>query len=83
MTNSIDTKIGSRIRLRRRELGLTQQRLADLIGISIEDLQWYEAGHARVDVELLLAFKRTLGVELSYFYQDGATLNGSLSIDKI
>ena len=48
MTNAIDHHVGKRIRRRRRLLGLTQQQLAQSVGIRFQQIQKYESGANRV-----------------------------------
>jgi transcriptional regulator with XRE-family HTH domain len=76
----VDFHIGGRIRLRRAELGLTQEDLAALLGISYQQVQKYEAGTNRVSAGRLFEIARTLNVDLAYFFDgyDGAARQSPL-----
>ena len=57
----LDVALGSRIRLRRRELGLSQEQLARQIGITFQQVQKYEHGSNRVSFSRLVAIAHALG----------------------
>ncbi len=67
--NDADRHVAVRIRQRRKELRLSQQMLANLIGVSYQQLCKYEKGINRVAVGRLLIIAHALGVEVSYFYE--------------
>ena len=71
MANAIDLHVGKRLRRRRRLLGLTQQQLAESIGIRFQQIQKYEKGTNRVGASRLSDMARILGVPVSYFFEDG------------
>jgi transcriptional regulator with XRE-family HTH domain len=64
----IDRHVGQRIRQRRIMLGLTQQQLADLIGVTYQQAHKYEKGINRVAAGRLSNIARAVGVEVGYFY---------------
>lgn len=66
--NPVDRHVGLRIRLRRRELGLSQERLADAIGLTFQQVQKYERAANRVSASKLWEMSRVLSVPVSYFY---------------
>jgi transcriptional regulator with XRE-family HTH domain len=66
----VDRAVGPRIRRRRLELGLTQQRLAELVGVTDEQVHRYEASVHRVAAGRLHRIARALGVEIGYFFED-------------
>lgn len=66
----IDVHVGERIRLRRTVLRLTQQDLAQSIGISFQQLQKYERGTNRVSASRLFDISTQLGVPISFFFDD-------------
>ena len=68
-TVSIERHVGQRIRARRTMLGLTQQQLADLIGVTYQQAHKYERGINRVSAGRLFELARALGVEVSYFFE--------------
>ena len=65
----VDRHVGARVRARRIALGLAQQRLARLVGITSPRMHKYETGALRIGVGLLFAVARALGVEPGYFYE--------------
>lgn len=68
--NPVDIYVGNRIKLRRLELGLTQERLAQNINISFQQLQKYENGANRISASRLYDFSVVLGVPVGYFYEN-------------
>ncbi|WP_394692882.1 helix-turn-helix domain-containing protein [Hyphobacterium sp.] len=69
MTNEIDFHIGKRLRRRRRLLGLTQQQLAESVGIRFQQIQKYECGANRVSASRLYELSESLDVPAQYFYE--------------
>lgn len=69
-TKRIDQHVGERIRLRRTELGLTQEQLADALNVSYQQIQKYETGANRISASRIFEMARKLGVEMSYFFHD-------------
>lgn len=61
----VDEEIGARIRARRQELGFPQSHVAELVGITFQQLQKYEAGQNRVSAATLLRVAAALRVEPS------------------
>lgn len=68
--NPIDIHIGDRIRLRRTLLGLSQGKLAELLGITFQQVQKYERGMNRVSGSRLWDLSKTLDVPVSFFYEE-------------
>ena len=66
--NPVDRHVGLRIRLRRRELGLSQERLANAIGLTFQQVQKYERAANRVSASKLWEMSRALSAPISYFY---------------
>lgn len=65
----IDRHVGDRIRQRRIMLGLSQQQVADLIGVTYQQAHKYERGINRISAGRLHGIARHLGVEVGYFYE--------------
>ncbi len=70
--NSVDGHVGSRVRLRRLELGLSQEKLADQLGITFQQVQKYERGTNRIGASRLHQIALVLQVPITYFF-DGAS----------
>ena len=68
--NPIDVHVGSRIRLRRTLLGMSQERLAEAIGLTFQQVQKYERGANRVGSSRLFDLARVLDVPVAYFFED-------------
>jgi transcriptional regulator with XRE-family HTH domain len=68
-TQEIDRHVGGRIRERRIMLGLTQQQLADMIGVTYQQAHKYERGINRVSAGRLYEIGRVLGVPIAFFYE--------------
>lgn len=74
----VDRFVGTRIRERRVMLGLSQQQMANLIGVTYQQAHKYERGINRISAGRLYEIARVLNVPVSYFY-DG--LDGSEAVD--
>jgi transcriptional regulator with XRE-family HTH domain len=64
-----DRHVGARMRERRIMLGLTQQQMAQLIGVTYQQAHKYEKGINRVAAGRLYSIAEGLGVEVSYFFE--------------
>ena len=69
----VDRHVGARMRERRIMLGLTQQQMAELIGVTYQQAHKYEKGINRVAAGRLYQMARVLGVDIGYFFEG---LNG-------
>ncbi len=65
-----DVHVGARIRLRRGMLGLSQERLAEALGVTFQQVQKYERGVNRVGASRLYDLARVLDVPIGFFYDD-------------
>jgi len=68
--NPIDVFVGSRVRMRRLMIGLSQEKLADGLGITFQQVQKYEKGTNRIGASRLQAIADILGVHPSFFFQE-------------
>ena len=68
--NPIDIHVGSRVRLRRNMLGLSQERLGEAIGLTFQQVQKYERGANRIGASRLHDLSRVLDVPVSFFFDD-------------
>src|SRR5271169_485551 len=76
--NPIDVHVGQRVRQRRTLLGMSQEKLAEAIGLTFQQVQKYERGANRVGSSRLFEIARVLDVPVSYFYE-GMGTGGSIS----
>src|SRR5262250_2153557 len=68
--NPIDVHVGGRVRLRRTLLGMSQEKLAEAIGLTFQQVQKYERGANRIGSSRLFDLARVLDVPVSYFFED-------------
>jgi transcriptional regulator with XRE-family HTH domain len=68
--NPIDIHVGSRVRLRRTLLGMSQEKLGEAIGLTFQQVQKYERGANRVGASRLYDLSRVLDVPVSYFFEE-------------
>ena len=68
--NPTDTHVGSRIRLRRNMLGMSQEKLGESLGITFQQIQKYEKGTNRVGASRLQAIANILGAPVAFFFED-------------
>lgn len=74
MSHPVDIHVGKRIRHRRWMVGMTQQQLAELVGIKFQQIQKYETGANRVSASRLWDISDALDVPVSFFFEGlGAT----------
>ena len=79
----VDAHVGSRIRIRRTLLGMSQTKLGQAVGLTFQQIQKYEKGTNRVSASRLYEFAKVLDVPVSYLFDDlpdrteggGATLH--------
>ncbi|THD60727.1 helix-turn-helix transcriptional regulator [Phenylobacterium sp.] len=67
--NPVDRHVGLRIRMRRKELGISQERLAESIGLTFQQVQKYERAANRVSASKLWEMSRALSTSIAYFYE--------------
>ncbi|WP_309084256.1 helix-turn-helix domain-containing protein [Chelativorans sp.] len=67
--NPIDVHVGSRIRLRRNMLGVSQEKLGESLGITFQQIQKYEKGTNRVGASRLQAIASILNAPVSFFFE--------------
>jgi transcriptional regulator with XRE-family HTH domain len=71
--NPIDRHVGSRVRMRRILLGMSQEKLGEALGLTFQQVQKYEKGTNRIGASRLQQISRTLNVPPAFFF-DGAPL---------
>lgn len=67
--NAIDRKVGQRVRTRRLEIGMSQERLAELLGVTFQQVQKYEKGVNRIAVSRLWDISVALEMPVSRFFE--------------
>lgn len=83
MADDTDLHIGKRLRRRRRLLGMTQQDLAEMVGVRFQQIQKYECGANRITSSRLYDLSKALNVSVQYFFDgiEGNTLLGLAAND--
>lgn len=80
--NPMDIHVGSRVRLRRMLLGMSQEKLGDHLGLTFQQVQKYEKGINRIGASRLFDLSKTLGVPISFFYEDAPVAGRGLAADQ-
>jgi transcriptional regulator with XRE-family HTH domain len=66
--NDIDRHVGSRVRMRRMLIGMSQEKLGDALGLTFQQVQKYEKGTNRISASRLQQIATVLGVSIEYLY---------------
>lgn len=68
--NPMDVHVGTRVRLRRMLLGMSQEKLGEHLGLTFQQVQKYEKGVNRIGASRLFDLAKVLGVPVQFFYDD-------------
>ncbi len=68
--NPMDAHVGTRVRMRRMLLGLSQEKLGEMLGLTFQQVQKYEKGVNRIGASRLFDLSHVLGVPIQYFYDE-------------
>jgi len=68
--NYIDVHVGSRIRMRRQIVSMSQEKLGEMLGITFQQVQKYEKGSNRISASRLYYASKILGVPVQAFFED-------------
>lgn len=74
--NPLDLHVGSRVRLQRMLLGMSQEKLGEQLGLTFQQIQKYEKGINRIGASRLYELAKVLGVSVQFFYEDAPGTNG-------
>ena len=69
--NPTDKYVGSRVRMRRMMLGMSQEKLADALGLTFQQVQKYEKGTNRISASRLQAISQILDAPVHFFFEGG------------
>jgi transcriptional regulator with XRE-family HTH domain len=75
-SGDVDVRIGARVRLRRAVLGLTLEELGSRVGLSLQQIQKYEAGASRIPATRLYEISQVLDVPISWFFDTSNFASG-------
>ncbi len=67
--NPVDKHVGSRVRMRRMMLGMSQEKLGDALGLTFQQVQKYEKGTNRIGASRLQQISNTLQVPVAFFFE--------------
>jgi transcriptional regulator with XRE-family HTH domain len=88
-TNPIDKHVGNRVRMRRKMLYMSQEKLGDALGITFQQVQKYEKGTNRISASRLQHIAHILQVPAEFFFEDTPDIpaaraaNATASLDPI
>lgn len=68
--NPIDVYVGARVKMRRSLLGMSQEKLGELIGLTFQQVQKYERGLNRISASRLFDISKVLEVPISFFFEE-------------
>jgi transcriptional regulator with XRE-family HTH domain len=68
--NDVDAHVGARLRQRRMLLGISQEQLAEMLGLTFQQVQKYERGTNRVSASRLFQLARALDTPITWFFED-------------
>lgn len=75
--NPIDKHVGSRVRMRRMMIGMSQEKLGEALGLTFQQVQKYEKGTNRIGASRLHQIASVLGVQVEFFYEGAPQLEGA------
>ena len=74
--NPVDRHVGSRVRMRRMLIGMSQEKLGEALGITFQQIQKYEKGTNRIGASRLHQIARVLGVPIEFLYEGAPQVGG-------
>ena len=80
--NPIDKHVGSRVRMRRMMLNMSQEKLGDALGLTFQQVQKYEKGTNRIGASRLQQISQILQVPVEFFFEGAPNLTASGSAPK-
>ncbi|MEA2907722.1 MAG: hypothetical protein QOG83_2428 [Alphaproteobacteria bacterium] len=72
--NPVDKHVGSRVRMRRMMLGMSQEKLGDALGLTFQQVQKYEKGTNRIGASRLQQISIILQVPVAFFFEGAPTV---------
>ncbi|HRP09928.1 MAG TPA: helix-turn-helix transcriptional regulator [Terricaulis sp.] len=78
--NAVDRKLGQRVRSRRLEIGMSQEKLAELLGVTFQQVQKYEKGVNRIAASRLFDISAALDVPIARFFENIAAVRGGAGV---
>ena len=81
--NPIDKHVGSRVRMRRMMLGMSQEKLGDALGLTFQQVQKYEKGTNRIGASRLQQISNILQVQVSFFFEGAPNVPSGGRVDNL
>jgi transcriptional regulator with XRE-family HTH domain len=75
-SNPVDAHVGSRVRLRRMLVGLSQEKLGERMGLTFQQIQKYEKGVNRIGASRLFQLSQILEVPVQFFFEGAPSVDG-------
>src|SRR6202166_1357324 len=79
--NPIDKHVGSRVRMRRMMVGMSQEKLGDALGLTFQQVQKYEKGTNRIGASRLQQISHILQVPVSFFFEGAPSVHGTTRVE--
>ncbi|NNM74402.1 helix-turn-helix domain-containing protein [Enterovirga aerilata] len=77
--NDVDRQVGSRVRMRRMLIGMSQEKLGDALGLTFQQVQKYEKGTNRISASRLQQIAQVLGVSIDFLYGEAGKTEAQAS----
>lgn len=81
--NPTDVHVGSRVRMRRMMLQMSQEKLGDALNLTFQQVQKYEKGTNRIGASRLQQIATILRVPVSFFFEGGPSADGTPAVDAV
>jgi len=81
--NPIDKHVGSRVRMRRMMLAMSQEKLGDALGLTFQQVQKYEKGANRIGASRLQQISHILQVPVSFFFEGAPNVSSTIRQDSL
>jgi transcriptional regulator with XRE-family HTH domain len=81
--NPIDKHVGSRVRMRRMMLGMSQEKLGDALALTFQQVQKYEKGTNRIGASRLQQISQILQVPVAFFFEGAPHLTDALATESM
>lgn len=78
--NPVDRHVGSRVRMRRMLIGMSQEKLGEALGITFQQIQKYEKGTNRIGASRLHQIAQVLGVPIDFLYEGAPQAEGATGL---
>jgi len=79
--NPIDKHVGSRVRMRRMMLGMSQEKLGNSLGLTFQQVQKYEKGTNRIGASRLQQISHILQVPVAFFFEGAPNVGGATRME--